>query len=195
MKKVITENAILVPENATKLFSGVIFDVYQWEQELFDGSHTTFEMLKRTDTVSTICIVDDKLVVLDEKQPLVLQRKSFPGGRVDHEDDSILAAAKREVLEETGYTFSKYKLIRVNQPSIEIEWFVYLLVAWDVEGKTEPSPDSGEDIKLSLIAFEEVKDMVMEDKHLGHNRDIFEKVNSIVELLNLPDYEGKQVDR
>ncbi|KKP89624.1 MAG: NUDIX hydrolase [Candidatus Moranbacteria bacterium GW2011_GWC2_37_73] len=28
----------LIPEHAKKVFSGTFFDVYQWEQEMFDGS-------------------------------------------------------------------------------------------------------------------------------------------------------------
>ena len=36
-----------IPKNATKVFSGKTFDVYQWEQEMFDGSKKIFEKLKR----------------------------------------------------------------------------------------------------------------------------------------------------
>lgn len=51
MKKVIPDNAVLVPDAAQHVFEGMIFDVYQWPQKLFDGSEHTFEMLKRPDTV------------------------------------------------------------------------------------------------------------------------------------------------
>ena len=40
-----------IPANAKKVFHGVIFDVYQWEQEMFDGTKEIFEKLKRPDTV------------------------------------------------------------------------------------------------------------------------------------------------
>lgn len=35
-----------LPPQAKKVFTGQIFDVYQWEQEMYDGSFETFEMLK-----------------------------------------------------------------------------------------------------------------------------------------------------
>jgi len=35
---------------AQRVFKGIIFDVYQWKQKMFDGSQGIFEMLKRPDT-------------------------------------------------------------------------------------------------------------------------------------------------
>ena len=35
-----------VPKQAKRVFKGVIFDVYQWEQEMFDGTKEIFEKLK-----------------------------------------------------------------------------------------------------------------------------------------------------
>src|SRR5438105_1998877 len=68
VKKVIPSDAVLLPDNAQRVFKGMIFDVYQWPQKLYDGSEHTFEMLKRTDTVSAICLVNDKILMLDDEQ-------------------------------------------------------------------------------------------------------------------------------
>lgn len=35
-----------IPDHAKCVFKGVIFDVYQWEQKLYNGTTTTFEKLK-----------------------------------------------------------------------------------------------------------------------------------------------------
>jgi ADP-ribose pyrophosphatase len=195
MKKVVPLNAVLIPDEAKQVFSGVIFDIYQWQQKLYDGSFTTFEMLKRFDTVSTICIVDDKIIVLDEKQPPNISRRSFPGGRVDKSDQDIENAAKREVLEETGYSFKDWKLIKITQPSSEVEWFVYLYVAWNSSGKVETRLDAGEQIELSLYDIKTTKALVDEDEHIGHNRDIFRHVDSIDGLINYTEYKGDVIDR
>lgn len=48
---------VKIPSHATKVFSGVIFDVYQWEQELFNGNIATFEALRRPSTVIIIPVV------------------------------------------------------------------------------------------------------------------------------------------
>ncbi len=55
-----------IPEHAKKVFSGVIFDVYHWEQEMFDGSRATFEKVKRADTVGVYGVLDDGRILLTE---------------------------------------------------------------------------------------------------------------------------------
>lgn len=50
-----------IPINARRVFKGIIFDVYQWEQKMFDGNFKTFEMLKRPNTVEIIAIRDNKI--------------------------------------------------------------------------------------------------------------------------------------
>ncbi|MFO0971471.1 MAG: hypothetical protein U0520_03950, partial [Candidatus Saccharimonadales bacterium] len=69
MKKVIPIDAKLIPQDAKKVFDGVIFDVFQWQQQMFDGTTETFEMLRRPDTVQVICIDEGKVLVLEEEQP------------------------------------------------------------------------------------------------------------------------------
>lgn len=58
-----------IPSHATKVFSGTIFDVYQWEQEMFDGSKKIFEAAGRPHTALIIPVVDDKVVLSYERQP------------------------------------------------------------------------------------------------------------------------------
>ena len=60
MRKYIPEWAKLVPKEAKKVFSGVIYDVYQWPQEMFDGSMQTFEMLGRPDTVKILAVLSEE---------------------------------------------------------------------------------------------------------------------------------------
>jgi ADP-ribose pyrophosphatase len=153
-------------------------------------------MLKRTDTVSVICAVDDQLLVVDDEQPHLGSRRSFPGGRIDPTDNTIEAAARREILEETGYSFKNWRLIKVSQPYRKIEWFVHLFIAWDVEAQQEPMPDAGEKITVAQLDFEELKQQVLADTgYLGESRDIFRNLHDVRELLQLPAFQGQEVDR
>jgi ADP-ribose pyrophosphatase len=196
VKKRIPNDAVLVPDSAELKFKGLIFDVYQWPQRLFDGSEHAFEMLKRTDTASVICVVDGKILVVDDEQPHLGARKSFPGGRVDAEDESIEAAAKREIREETGYSFQNWRLIKVRQPYRKIEWFVYVFVAWEPTGQREPALDAGEKIEVSAVSFTDLKWMVMDDEgYLGESRDVLRDLENIDDLLALPEFTGHEVDR
>jgi 8-oxo-dGTP pyrophosphatase MutT (NUDIX family) len=196
MKKIIPKNSVLIPEQAVRAFQGMIFDTYQWPQTLFDGSEHTFEMLKRPDTVSVICVVDGKLLVIDDEQPHLGSRQSFPGGRVDPEDSSVEVAAKREILEETGYSFKNWRLIKVSQPYRKMEWFVYVFLAWEEAGKQEPALDAGEKITVQHLNFNEVKALAAQRKgYLGESIDIFETAKDPDGLLALPEFEGQEVDR
>lgn len=197
MRKVVPENVTLIPEHAKRVFKGVIFDVYQWDQEMFDGSAAVFERIKRTDTVLAICIVDGKIIVQQDEQPHRGVKVKFPGGRIDPEDDSTLIAAKREILEETGYEFANWKLIDVVKPQDKIEWFVYIYVANGVSTKNQPKQDSGERITTELKNLDEIKQMINNDTtgFLGSSRHLFKNISNIEDLENLQEFEGKIVDR
>jgi len=164
MRKIVPENAILIPPEAERVFQGVIFDVYQWQQELFDGSMATFERIKRADTVLAICIVDDKILVVEDEQPGRAKTVKFPGGRVDPEDGSTIVATKREIHEETGYEFAQWELASVVQPENKIEWFVYIYIANNVIRQQLVQDDAGEKTESILYSFDEVKQMVHEGR-------------------------------
>jgi len=196
VKKIIPLDAVLVPDSATKVFQGVIYDVYQWPQTLFDGSEATFEMLKRPDTVSAICVVDDKLLVLKEEQPHSGERLSFPGGRVDSTDKSPLAAIKRELHEETGYSFKKWRLVNVKQMHTKIEWFIHLFLAWDVDSKSNPHIDGGEKIEVTFMSFDEVKKLSQEsNRYIDESQDVFKLLTKLDDLLTFAPFQGQEVDR
>lgn len=196
MKKILPPDAVLVPDKAKKVFSGQIYDVYQWSQELFDGSVVTYEMLRRPDTIDCICVVNDKVIVLDDEQPHQGTITTFPSGKVDKTDDTMLVTAQREVAEETGYTFSNWKLLNVRQLHARTEWFIYTYVAWGVKKRSQPQPDAGERITVNLLPIDKVKQLCAEEKgYMGAARLILDKAATVTELLNLPEFKGREVDR
>lgn len=196
MRKIVPLDAILIPETATRVFDGQIFDVYQWQQELFDGSRVTFERLKRPDTVLAVCIVDDKIVIVEDEQPGRGKKLKLPGGRVDPEDASLLTAVQREIREETGYEFANWRLIDVMQPENKIEWFVYIYVVSDMTHQRLAQQDGGERILCLPKTFSEVKRLVHDGAGmLKYSRDLFEKVENLEALRTLPEFYGQVVDR
>jgi ADP-ribose pyrophosphatase len=153
------DHPILIPESAECVFKGILFDVYQWQQEQFDGSHATFEMLRRPDSVITLAINDDGMVMVsNEEQPGGIVRNGrLPGGRVDPEDTTPLSAAQREMKEETGYVFNEWAIVDVIQPESKIEWFVYFYVARNGSPKFDPVLDAGEKISVKHIEYQEAR--------------------------------------
>jgi ADP-ribose pyrophosphatase len=150
-----------IPEHAKRVFKGILFDTYQWEQEMYDGSRTIFERLKRPDTVVVYPVLDDgKILMINDEQPLRNVRTIAPGGRVNKDED-ILDAAKRELLEETGYSAKEFSLWYAAQPVTKIEWAVYVFIAKGLEKVHEQNLDAGEKIKMIPVAFDEFVDNII----------------------------------
>lgn len=189
MRTVVPHDAILVPSSAKRVFKGIIFDVYQWQQERFDGTKATFEMLKRPDTVEVLAVKDGKIIAIQDEQPGRKAQLMLPGGRHDQPEQSELECAQRELLEETGMTFNTWRLIRAVQPLGKIEHFVYTFLATDFASQREPSPDQGgEIIELKELSFAEAKRIANEEPTRYWPVDIFRSVHSLDELLALPEY-------
>jgi ADP-ribose pyrophosphatase len=144
-----------VPEHAQCKFEGVLFDVYQWEQELYDGSKTTFEKLIRDDTVIALPILEDGRILLTlDAQPGREPYLTAPGGRVDP-GETPEVAARRELLEETGYVCETLTLIYERKPEEKLDWLVYSFVARGCSKQQEANPGAGERIELKPVTFEE----------------------------------------
>lgn len=187
MRTTVPKNAVLIPKNAKRVFKGLYYDTYHWDQKLFDGSIATYEMLKRADTVKVIAVVDDKIIMLDQEQPHLGHFYDIPGGIHDHEEEDELQAAKRELLEETGMKFRNWKLLNSYQFHNKIEQFVYIFLAKELISEQDQNLDAGERITVKLLSFEEVKKMLGSDKGRYLPKEI-EKTNSLEELLKLPEY-------
>jgi ADP-ribose pyrophosphatase len=181
-----------LPENAKRVFKGEIFDVYQWEQEMFDGTKATFEKTKRPDTVVVFAVLDDgKILLTKQKQPGMEPFIGAAGGRVDLGED-ILDAAKRELLEETGYTAGDFVLWKALQPDSKTEWAIYVFVAHKVKKTADLSLDAGEKIEVISVEFDEFMDIALQENFYEQSvyRDIVEatldeeKKNKLKQLLS-----------
>ncbi|HXS15225.1 MAG TPA: NUDIX hydrolase, partial [Candidatus Saccharimonadales bacterium] len=148
-----------MPQMAKKVFSGMLFDVYQWEQEQFDGTFKTFEKIKRNDTVGIIAVTENKkILITHQEQPGSKVFWGLPGGIMD-DGEEALPAGKRELLEETGYASDKWELFSAVQPYSRMDWALFTYIARDCERVAEPHLDSGEKISVHEVTFEELIDL------------------------------------
>lgn len=187
-RKFIPQDAKLIPEQAELKFSGEIFDVYQWPQEMFDGSIEAFEMLDRTDTTIVIAIKDDKIIVTRQKQPRKDWFYAYPGGRIDKDDADELAGAKRELLEETGMKFANWKLINAKQPYTKINWIVYTFLATDFLEQGTQHLDAGEMIDVLELSFDGFVELLQrpDASDLQLNFIDYKQLKSLQDLIDLP---------
>jgi ADP-ribose pyrophosphatase len=157
-----------IPPHAKKVFEGVIYDVYQWEQEQFDGSFRTFEMLKRPNTVIVVPLVGDKIYLHKEEQPGHAPHISVPAGRFDPGETDPLLVAKRELLEESGYTSDDFRLLRSRDFSGKIEGTTYVVVAHNCKKVADFDLDPGERIhETMLVSFDQFLEMSQHPEFLG----------------------------
>lgn len=179
----LSKNPNLIPKSAKLAFKGNLFDVYQWQQEMFDGSFQTFEMLRRPDSTLVIGIEGDQLILLDEEQPgSIIQSNHLPGGRLEEGEDA-LEGAKREMEEETGLRFEDWALLEVVQPAIKIEWFVYVYVAVNKTEEVATAHEVGEKIVIKRASFGDFK-KTQDARFLGELQGI-ESIDELLEKVNL----------
>lgn len=194
MKKYVPENAKMIPKEAKRVFKGIFYDVYHWEQEQFDGTYKTFEMLKHADVTYTFGIVDGKIAALYQLQPgWDRERLSVPGG-VSEPGETPLESAQRETLEETGYTFKNWRLVEVTQGSERTEAYYYFFVAWDAHAQEPLRADPGEKIRPVLKTIQELRDEYEEGHDYRLAPLVLERVENIEELLELPEFHGREIE-
>ncbi|MFA7315126.1 MAG: NUDIX hydrolase [Candidatus Magasanikbacteria bacterium] len=177
-----------IPKNAKKVFSGIIFDTYQWQQKMFDGSFQTFEMLDRVDTVQIIPIVGNKIVLVNESQPTLSKMIGVIGGRLEKNEKPI-DGAKREMLEETGYSSKKLEKFDEWRPFHKINWTVHRFIARDAKKITEPRLDPGEKIETMLVSFAEFVKIATSENF--RSRDITFYLLKLIYQKKLKDFKKK----
>lgn len=148
-----------IPKSAQRVFRGKVFEVWQWEQTMYDGSTAIFERLRRADSASVIAVVGDKILIQDERQPdRDAAFVSLPGGVVD-EGEQPQQAAERELLEETGYVSDDWELFSEENPTAKIIWTSYTFIARNCIFKQSPHLDAGEKIQTRLVTFDQFLDL------------------------------------
>jgi len=138
-----------IPKDAKKVFSGELFEIYQWQQRLFDGTYAIFEKVKRiTDSVNVLLITDNnKIVLTKQQQPGMNEFIGVVGGMIDR-GELPMQALEREILEESGYKASTYKILTAIHPIEKVDWVIYTFIARNLTKTTSPNLDSGEKSNL-----------------------------------------------
>ncbi|MDD2516553.1 MAG: NUDIX hydrolase [Candidatus Gracilibacteria bacterium] len=142
-----------IPEHAKKVFSGIIFDVYQREQEMFDGSTDIFEAIKRPYSVQIVAITEDKkILICRETQPAKDRFIGLFAGRIE-KGENHFEGAKRELLEESGYISDNWHFLEgEDYGNSKIEWLHFSYMALDCKKVDSQRLDPGE--KIEVLEYE-----------------------------------------
>ncbi|MGH9819214.1 MAG: NUDIX hydrolase, partial [Pyrinomonadaceae bacterium] len=127
-----------------------------------DGSEAVFFTVENPNWVNVIALTAAREVVLIDQFRHGVKKTiiEIPGGMVDDGEDP-LAAAKRELAEETGYTSDHWILLGKSYPNPAIqsnEIFHYLAI--DCEKTSTVDFDDHESIVTEVIPLDEVRRMI-----------------------------------
>ncbi|MDL1953396.1 NUDIX hydrolase [Candidatus Uhrbacteria bacterium UHB] len=146
-----------LPPHAQRVFDGVLFNVWQWDQELYDGSHATYECATRHDSASMIAFSDPKTILLTEQEQPSREKPflDVPGGRVD-KGETAEHAARREFEEETGLRVGRMRHFQTIPLEGSTRFSISLFLGTDLTNHAEGShTEPGEKIRLRPVPWEE----------------------------------------
>ena len=146
-----------IPEAAKKVFEGVRSTIYQWDQELYDGSSTPFEIIRFLDWAFVVGVTRERKILLTKQEQPARNHffYSLPWGSFDHPDEDPLGCAKRELFEETGYGGGIWEPWLVTNGTYNVIAYTHFYIAHDIEYIWGQKPDAGEKIELLLLDFDE----------------------------------------
>lgn len=117
--------------------------------------------------VSALAITADNKVVMIRQYRHGLQQTilEVPGGVVDDTDPDYRYGIARELMEETGFTFSNYEYLgKVSpNPSTNTNWMHMFLATGGIRAG-EQKLDHNEEIEVLLMEIDEVKKLLSENK-------------------------------
>lgn len=132
-----------------------------------DGTENPeYYILEYPDWVNVIARTRDGqfLLIRQYRHALGETRYELCAGVIDPEDASPEAAARRELLEETGYGGGRWRLLSVLSPNASaMTNLSYTFVAEDVEPLTEQHLEATEDITVHLLDSGEVRSLLEHD--------------------------------
>ncbi len=116
-------------------------------------------ILEYDDWINVIAITRDRQVVLERQFRYGIGQTilEIPGGVTEPSDSSLLEAAQRELLEETGYASQNWLATGsvCPNPGLQNNW-MHCFLALDAEKVAEPRLDETEHIEVLLMPLEDM---------------------------------------
>jgi 8-oxo-dGTP pyrophosphatase MutT (NUDIX family) len=109
---------------------------------------------------------DNKVIMVRQyRHPIGDVIIELPGGCVDDTDKDLQTAIARELLEETGYTFTSYESLgKISpNPSTNTNW-MHMFLARGGRKVSEQKLDHNEEIIVELYSIDELKSLVKKNE-------------------------------
>jgi ADP-ribose pyrophosphatase len=148
-----------------RVFDGALLKVYRDVVRLPDASQGTREYIRHPGAVAVVALFDDGRVLL-ERQFRYPHRREFieiPAGKLEP-GEPHLDTAKRELLEETGYTAAQWRHLGVVHTAIAYtDEAIQLYLARGLQLGARKL-DQGEFLEVLSVPFDEALTMIREGR-------------------------------
>lgn len=119
--------------------------------------------------VTAFALTEDGKVIMERQYRHALGEvcTEIPGGCVDDTDANLEDAIARELLEETGYSFSSYEYLgNISANPSTNSNLMHMFLAKGGKKVAGQELDHNEEIEVTLVTIDEVKQMLKENKLL-----------------------------
>jgi ADP-ribose pyrophosphatase len=119
--------------------------------------------------VTAVAITEEGKIILERQYRHALGEVciEIPGGCVDDTDASLEDAIKRELLEETGYSFSSFEYLgKVSANPSTNNNLMHMFLAKGGKKTGLQELDHNEEIEIDLVTVDELKQLIRENKIL-----------------------------
>jgi ADP-ribose pyrophosphatase len=149
-----------------RVYDGVLLKVHRDVVRLPDGGQGTREYIRHPGAVAIVPVFDDGRVLL-ERQFRYPHRRVFielPAGKLEP-GEPHLDTAKRELLEETGYSAAEWTRLSVIHTAIAYtDEAIELFLAKRLEYQGGAKLDAGEFVETIALSFDEAIEMLRDGR-------------------------------
>ena len=147
--------------NRTTIHQGKVFELIRENVTLENGTTTDVEFIEHPGATAVIPFLDDKRIVLLKQYRHALKKTIWevPAGTRDPREE-IISCAKRELIEETGYSAGQWhRLGEITPVPGYSNERIHIFLATGLQ-PAEQHLDEDEIIKVQEVEFKDAMDMI-----------------------------------
>lgn len=151
-------------KSGKEVYHGPLLHVYHDRVILPNGNETGRDYIKHLGAVCVVPVTDDNRVVVERqfRYPADKVFTEIPAGKLDSAEEDRLDAAKRELMEETGYTADEWTWIGDLYSAVAYSNELISMYLARSLHKGERHLDADEFLNVALVPIEELVKQVMD---------------------------------
>lgn len=155
-----------IQRETEEIFDGQVVHLFKDTVQLPNGKCAVRETIRHIGAVAIVPMTEDGKVIVERqfRYPIAQVITEIPAGKLDHKEEDRLAAAKRELEEETGLIADKWQELGDYYPAAA--YCDERITMYLAEGLREGVRNLDEDefLNIEAVALEELVEEIMQGK-------------------------------